>query len=449
MFRSPRLRTRVAVSFAALALAISSVLAISFYQFSRNYLMRARESVAMTRALLDAQALNYAITTKSTESDKAVTQLPQVGLRVSQQLYQVDGAWVGRTSPVPPEALPQALFEAAVNGGARQRINYDGTPYLAVAVDLTNGMYVEIFSFSELDGELKRDGYLILAIIIIATILGAVLGSYFVGYLLRPVRDLIAGARRLAGGELGSRVPQTGDPDLDPLAATFNNVADALESRLAREQRFSANVSHELRSPVTSVLGTAELLESRSAELPQREAGLVTVLAQQVRHMSHVLLDLLEISRINPQQPTQWEHVNITDLCRDSAEVRNIDVSLIQGQDALVRTDARRVERIVGNLLDNAQTHGHGVVSVHVETEGRQVRVIVDDSGPGVPVDLRERIFEPFHRGDSPGTPEGAGLGLAIAQEQALNIGASITVTDAPDGGARFIVEFPIDEQAS
>ena len=449
MSRSPRLRTRVAVSFAALALAISSILALSFYQFSRSYLTRARESVALTRALLDAQAFNYAVNTKATDPAKAITQLPQVGLRVSQQMFQLDGKWVGRTGPVPPEALPPALFTAASNGGARQRIIYDGTPYLAVAVDLTDGMYVEVFAFTELDGELKRDGYIILGIILIATILGAVLGSYFVGYLLRPVRDLLAGARRLAGGELGSRVPQTGDPDLDPLAATFNNVADALESRLAREQRFSANVSHELRSPVTSVLGTAELLESHSSELPEREAGLVTVLASQVRHMSHVLLDLLEISRINPQQPTEWEHVNITDLCRDCAEQRSISPLLVQGQDALIRTDARRVERIVGNLLDNAQTHGHGVLRVLVETEGNRVRVVVDDSGPGVPLDMRDRIFEPFHRGDAPGSPEGAGLGLAIALEQALNIGATISVTDSPEGGARFVVEFPIDEESS
>ncbi|MDP2013841.1 MAG: HAMP domain-containing sensor histidine kinase, partial [Actinomycetota bacterium] len=385
---------------------------------------------------------------KGSSAEQAIAELPLVGSRVSQQMYSVDAkTWVGSQSPVPASALPPALLLAASDGGgAKQRFGYQGQPYLAVATDLSGATYVEVFSFYELDSGLKRGAWLILAIIIVSTVLGALLGLYFVNYLLRPVRQLADGAHKLAAGELGARVQLTGDPDLDPLAVTFNSVADALESRLAREQRFSANVSHELRSPVTSVLGTAELLETRSAELPAREAGLVTVLAQQVRRLSQVLLDLLEISRINPETPPQWESVNIRQLCVDSAIQRGFDEALVQGDDATIRTDARRVERVVGNLMENARTHGGGVVRVQVLAQFDSAQVLVDDAGPGVPEELRERVFEPFHRGVGNSSREGAGLGLAIARDQAINIGGDIVITSSPEGGARFIAQFPTHE---
>jgi len=448
MLGSPRLRTRVAVSFAVLALCISAVLSIASYQFARSYLMRARESVAITRALLDAQAASYAIHTLGEAPVKAIEALPLVGgIRVSQHLYSVDGTdWIGTQTPVPASAIPPALISAAAGGGAKQRFDYEGLPYLAVAVVVDGATYAEVFSYYELDTTLKRGAWLILAIILFATVLGGLLGLYFVNYLLRPVRELASGARRLANGELGARVQLTGDPDLDPIADTFNSVADALESRLAREQRFSANVSHELRSPVTSVLGTAELLETRSSQLPAREAGLVTVLAQQVRRLAQVLLDLLEISRINPDQPPQWESVNVKQLCIDSAVNRGFDAGIVHGDDVTVRTDSRRVERVVGNLMENARTHAGGVVRVLVLGEIGAVQVIVDDAGPGVPEELRERIFEPFHRGQGSVSRQGAGLGLAIALEQVLNIGGNIHVTGSPEGGARFVAEFPTHE---
>ncbi|MDO9486361.1 MAG: HAMP domain-containing sensor histidine kinase [Actinomycetota bacterium] len=439
------------MSFALLAFVISTVLSVASYQFARNYLMKARESVAQTRALLDAQAVSHAMTIKGDSAQRAILELPLVGARASQHLYSSDGrTWVGVQTPVPASAIPpQLLLAAATGGGAKQRFSYQGQPYLAVATDIDGATYAEIFSFYELDTALKRGAWLILGIIVLSTVLGALLGLYFVSYLLRPVRELAYSARKLAAGELGARVLLTGDPDLDPLAVTFNSVADSLEARLAREQRFSANVSHELRSPVTSVLGTAELLETRSAELPARESGLVTVLSQQVRRLAQVLQDLLEISRINPETPPQWESVNVRQLCHDSALQRGFDSGLVSGDDVTIRTDARRVERVVGNLMENARTHGGGVVRVKVLAEFNAVQVIVDDAGPGVPEELRERVFEPFNRGLAHSGREGAGLGLAIARDQAVNIGGDIEIATSPEGGARFIAMFPTHEESS
>jgi Signal transduction histidine kinase len=197
------------------------------------------------------------------------------------------------------DALPVGLLDsAATNGGAQQRADIGGEPYFVVAVQLTDAMYVEVFSLQDLNRTLTIGGWLLLVQTIIAGGLGALIGRYTVGQILRPLRRLGAGARRIASGDLGTRIDETGDRDLDPIAESFNEMAGAVQSRIQRERRFSANVSHELRSPLTTVVGTADLLDRRREELPEREAKLITVLVEQVHRMSQMLLDLLEISRI-------------------------------------------------------------------------------------------------------------------------------------------------------
>ena len=113
------------------------------------------------------------------------------------------------------------------------------------------------------------------------------------------------------------------------------------------------------------------------------------------------------------------------------------------------RTDARRLERIVGNLVENAERHGGGLVQVLVQREQSSVTIMVADAGPGVDEGLRERLFEPFTRGESRSHQEGAGLGLAIALDQARLLGGDVTVTQAPAGGARFTATLPVTLEES
>ena len=219
------------------------------------------------------------------------------------------------------------------------------------------------------------------------------------------------------------------------IAASFNDMAEAVQARIAHERRFSAHVSHELRSPLTSVLGTAELLDGRCERPPEREAGLVTVLVQQVRRMSQMLLDLLEISRINADDPTQWDSADLAALCREVVAQRGLDPTLVAGDAPVVRTDARRLERIIGNLVDNAQRHGGGLVQVLLQRDASALRILVVYAGPGIDEGIRERLFEPFARGASGGQTEGAGLGLAIVREQALALGGDVTIEPHPPVG--------------
>ena len=441
-----RLRTRVAISFAALSLLVAGTVSVTTYAFASWYLLDQRESAALTRAALDSRAVGAYLAAGATPSE-ALDQIPSVG--TSQPMIRLDTTWYTAAVTVPPDALPADLLTAAVPTGARQRFSITGDPYFAVAVPIESGMYVEVFPLRDLDRTLTWGGWTLVGLSLLAAVFGAIIGATAVGRILRPVRRLGAGARRIAGGELTTRIDLAGDPDLDPIASSFNEMAEAVQARIARERRFSANVSHELRSPLTSVLGTAELLEGGRERLPEREAGLVTVLVHQVRRMSHMLLDLLEISRISSDDPPQWESADLAALCRDVAAQRGVDPSLVVGDEPTVRTDARRLERIIGNLIDNAQQHAGGVVQVLIQRDSGSVRILVDDAGPGIDEGIRERLFEPFTRGESHGHTDGAGLGLAIVREQAVILGGDVTVETSPAGGARFVARLPISEEGS
>ena len=436
------LRTRVAIAFGLLSLVIAAAVSSATYFFASYYLLNQREDAALTRALLDSRAVGAQLSTGATPTE-ALEQIPSIG--ASQALVRVAGTWYTPGVTVPPDALPVGLLEtAASDGGAQQRAEIGGEPYFVVAVQLTDAMYVEVFSLQDLNRTLTIGGWLLIVQTAIAGGLGALIGRYTVGQILRPLRRLGAGARRIASGDLGTRIDETGDRDLDPIAGSFNEMAEAVQSRIQRERRFSANVSHELRSPLTTVVGTADLLDRRREELPEREAKLIAVLVEQVHRMSQMLLDLLEISRIGGDDPIQVESVDVSLLCLDVVRLRNLPDSLVTGDKPVIRTDGRRFERIVGNLVENAQRHGSGVEQVRVERLAETVRVYVEDRGPGIDPAQLDKLFEPFSRGEDAHHTSGAGLGLAIAREQANLLNAELIVENREGGGVRFIVEIPV-----
>jgi len=130
--------------------------------------------------------------------------------------------------------------------------------------------------------------------------------------------------------------------------------------------------------------------------------------------------------------------------------VRNLPEDLVSGSAPVIRTDTRRFERIVGNLIDNANRHGGGVTAIRIEHNvnviPEVVRVCVEDDGPGIPPGEVEKLFEPFTRGEAAKETSGAGLGLAIAIEQSHLLGITLRVESADSGGARFVIEIPLIE---
>lgn len=433
------LRSRVALTFGVLSLLVAVAVSGATYFLARTYFVSQRETAVLSRALIDARAASAGLAS-GLEPALVLEEIPSVG--TSQSLLYVDDEWYTSGITVSPDSLPDALSRITLeSGGAIQSLSLGSDPYLVVSVRLPDeGAYVEVSSLRDLNDTFIVSGWVLAGLALLAFAAGTLIGRYAGGRLLRPLRDLSAGAERIASGDLSARVEITGDPDLDPIGESFNEMADAVQSRIARERRFSANVSHELRSPLTSVLGTAELLERRKGGFGPRDAELVDVLARQVRRLSQMVLDLLEIGRMTGDADLQVETSDVARLCREVLRDRGIDETLVIGDEPLVRVDPRRFERIVANLVDNAQRHGAGLTSVLIVEESGMARVCVDDAGPGIDPDDVPRLFEPFARGTSGGESDGAGLGLALVREQAVAMGADISVERSPAGGARFVL---------
>jgi signal transduction histidine kinase len=257
---------------------------------------------------------------------------------------------------------------------------------------------------------------------------------------LRPVE----GIRRemaviTASEDLARRVPVPDTHDeIARLARTTNETLAALEASVERQRRFVADASHELRSPIASL--------RTQLEVGAAHPGLLDVdgaVADTVR-LQRLAADLLLLARLDAgERPAADARVDLAALAREQAAGRaGVSVRAESGEVAGSRA---QLERLLANLLDNAQRHARSAVEVTVRGEGGQVVVAVADDGEGVPEADRERIFERFVRLDAARSRDdgGAGLGLAIARDVAVRHGGSLTAGEAPGGGALFELRLP------
>ncbi len=438
--RSFGLRVRVIVSFAILSLAVAAAVSGATYLIASWYLSGERSDSALTRASLDARAVNSALAAGS-KPGEALSVIPVVD--GSQPMLRVGGTWFTSTVAVPPDSLPPELLLQAESEGAQQRIEVAGDPYLVIGLPTQRALFVEVFPLRTLDRTLVIGGWGLVTVTLLAGALGALLGWYSVRRLLVPVDQLGEGARSLAEGDLDVRLPAYNDPDLDPIASAFNDMADSVQTRIAREQRFAANVSHELRSPMTAISGVTELLEDRAPEMDPRDASIVGHLSRQVRRLSRMLIDLLEISRMTATQMVEVEPVDVARMMTQIMQQHGVELAILIGERPVVRTDGRHLERVFDNIVRNAESHGAGLRCVEITSDSDAVTVRFRDSGPGIDEELAARLFEPFVRGDKADPTSGAGLGMAIALEHAGVIHVGLQVGRAPEGGALFTVTVP------
>ena len=275
--------------------------------------------------------------------------------------------------------------------------------------------------------------------------------------ILRPVVAASRAAGQIADGLLDARVAATSRDEFGTWAAEFNRMADTLEDTIerlrsaeARNRRFVADVAHELRTPLTGLVAEASLLRTELGTLPAdaRRAG--ELLVTDVARLRSLVEDLLEISRFDASaERLVTEPVDLGRRLQALVASRLPSATLELPDDpCVIETDARRVDRIVGNLLDNARVHAPGAqVRVSLARDVDAVRVAVADQRPGVepPVADLERLFERFAKAD-PARPGGSGLGLAIARAHAELLGGTLRATAEPGGGLRFELRLPVTE---
>ena len=273
--------------------------------------------------------------------------------------------------------------------------------------------------------------------------------------LTRRLELLQNGVEKWGEGDLSIRVPESGQDEVAFLAKRFNHAAERIESLvksheslLASQKSLLANASHELRSPLTRIRMGLELMGAPSSPTFKSE------ISRNIAELDQLIEEILLASRLDARESDLGtiESVDLMGLAAEEcARVgAELDVQL-EGESVLaVQGVTKLLRRVMRNLLENARRHGAGEITVTLGKSGAQAVISVSDGGPGVPPELRERIFEPFYR--LPGATErdgGVGLGLALVKSIAIRHGGSVHCENRPEGGARFVVQLPLSASES
>ena len=439
-------RARTTVAFALGALLLSVSLSVLTYTLARNYLLDQRETLAREQTFRNAAVVLRDLRVADSDPNEILDLLPGDGL------IRFGGSWFGDTLSINQETMPTDLLRLVDrNQVAQQRTTFGGSPYLAVGVPLpvVAAQYYEVTSLRELERTLQILSGSLVAAATITTVGGAAIGLYASRRALRPLRVVTRAAVGIARGRLDTRLDSDGDTDLEPLITSFNEMAEALEDRIAREARFTSDVSHELRTPLTAMAAAVEMVRARRDDLPERSRAAVDLLARQTEHFERLVLDLLEISRFD---------AGVAELSLEQVDLGAFVTQVVKGitggqvpvegpaEPLWARVDKRRIERVMANLLENAQRYAGGATRVAVGGDGGRAVLAVEDAGPGVPATERRTIFQRFSKGSAqarPGMAKGTGLGLSLVAEHVGLHGGKVWVEDAPGGGARFVVELP------
>ncbi len=450
-----RLRTKVTLVFGLIALVATVSLTVVTYAFARSSLLDQRLDVARSQAVANANRVRDELRFSGVTSLREF--FPSGGIRTEEdgfafmRLSAEEGDVATTGQRITEMSFPPELRRTLGQGmSAVQVYDFGGESFVAVGVAISEFdlQYFEAFELAPTERTLNA---VLLALVIgsgITVLLAAAAGWWTSRRLLRPLGRITDAAGAIATGGLDSRVALEGDPDLDRLAESFNGMADAVQARIEREARFASDVSHELRSPITALAAAAEVINGRRGELPDRTQQALDVVVGQVRRFDAMVIDLLELSRIDAgATDVHREEVEIEALCRRIAArsgFSTLPVDLAPGAPRTAYLDKLRFERILANLLENAEHHGGGPQRISVEpTDGSFALVAVEDAGPGVARGERARIFERFARGSAARHRIGTGLGLALVAEHAAAQGGEAWVEDRHRGGARFVVRIP------
>lgn len=273
--------------------------------------------------------------------------------------------------------------------------------------------------------------------------LGLAIGGavWFTRRALKPVDDVIASARGMTVAHLDRRLPAPpGNDELALLVSTLNQVFELLQRRQADLARFADDASHELRTPLSVVASELEVALRRPRSVAEWETTARTSL-DEVRRLAQLVNAMLRLARADAASQIA-ERFDVTQLLISLIAGR--PVTLAAAGPVWVEGDPEALSVALSNLLDNALRYaprGEGVM-VSVEHGTSDVRIHVDDAGPGVAPSRREAIFAPYAQGAGSGH-DGAGLGLAIARRIAERHGGTVVAGDAPLGGARFTLSLP------
>ena len=441
------LRTKAVLTGLMIALSISAVTSLAIFQIAQSYLTNQRIAIATSQVSVASRLVAQAIYDGNTPLDSLLT--ASNTFPNAQTAIRQNDEWFVSKAGFDIEDIPNEIINLVANGNpARSIIKFGGNHAIAIAIpisinDAAKYQFVGVVPTLELQRTLSLLQNVLLAGVTFSMVGGAFVGFWLSRRVSEPLHDVSEAAQRIASGDLTIQIATPSEPDLKNIADTFNSMTKSLQNRIAREARFGAVVSHELKSPLTAIRGATDLLDGMRNELPQKATLSVDILNERVRYFERILNDLIEISRYESGTvQANLEELAIQPLLNallnrnQRANIQLIDSSNTKHSIALV--DSKRFQQIFENLVANADAYAHGLSAIRIEESKEQIVIHFDDSGIGISNGIENEIFDPFFRAPQHSAHPGSGLGLTISKEHASIMGGDLNVSKSPYGGARF-----------
>ena len=376
----------------AITLALAAAFALVVWTLVSAHLVASSTAMAVRDSRHDAGAVAAGL---AKPSARVPAVLDGLGLEAGSSAFvRSDGVWFASSRSVAAANMPVEAVELAESGrpGTRRVVDAGGEAMLAVGVPLPHGAgsYVELVPLAALEHTLARLRVILVAPVLVMGAAAMVVGGFASRLALRPLAALTSAAAAAARGETDVRLEAEDDPDLRGLARSFNETVDQLRQRRLADARFAGDVSHELRTPLTTMLNSLQVIANRRSELPATVREALDLLTEDVERFRRLVVDLVEISRGDGGDRLNRETVRIGQAvgrAADTAAGREVARVEPSAESLAMTVDKRRLERLVTNLVENADHHGGGCVGVSVTGAGHVVRILVDDAGPGVEED--------------------------------------------------------------
>ncbi len=456
------LRVRLLVTFGVGALALSSIFASLTFFGVQRVLVNNQQQTDLHQSFVNAALIRSTLYT-------APPQLPSILNSIetatgSSVLVHTHHQWLSKSHGAATTDVTQHIVTMVDNGRVvDQTLLARGNRLIFVVGVPIPAVETQVFQVFPL-GRLEHTLHTLLLVLILGALLTSVLGisggMWLTQRAVRPLEEVSAAAAAIAEGELTTRlVVGRADAEVQQLTDSFNTMVSRLVERMERDARFASDVSHELRSPLTTMATTTAVLQRHRDELSPAGRESLDLLSADLAIFQALVEDLLEMARsdagavghlIEVVPAGQLVEQSVRSAARHfGCEPPPLDVA-VEVDGARVSVDRRRFERVMTNLTANAQRYAGGISAVRIAVEGTSLVVNVDDQGPGVPLEERERIYQRFFRGRAAhdrGRAHGSGLGLALVREHVAAFHGTITTLTSPEGGARFQIRLPLSEE--
>ncbi len=458
------LRSRLLFTYAILILVILSILGLALFIYVVRNPVVDRQSVQTLKAAL--LVISNRFNERELSDAQRLGVLKRIGDSYSVRLVLVDpgeGIKLDTLSAGGDLMLPEDLRTLPDQGRLRDS---NGQPWLFSSRELAGGTKLivalprsgglQLLRSSQIWGVLRNEFLpAFFRAGMFALILAFVLSIWMSKWIAGPLEDIKQAANSLAGGEY-SEIPIEGPSEVKNLADSFNKMASKVESTQQAQKDFIANVSHELKTPLTSIQGFSQAILDGAVSTKQEINKAAGIIQSEAERMNRLVLELLDLARLDAgSAEIKREVVDLKQILEQviqqfsiQAEQSNIDLESEIRDLPTAIGDPDRLAQVFTNILDNAIKHtpGPGTVQVTAAQDGAEIVVTISDSGPGIPEDEISRIFERFYQIDKSRAKEsrtGSGLGLAIVKQIIRAHQGQISVSSSPEQGASFEIRIP------